>query len=389
MTEYFLPGYNSAQKSNLTELLATPKHQDMIGKSTFTTLVTLIFFIFFSSFSSATFLNPEVVEGNPKGKRNVDWIPAFQIIEIRPQNPLRRGDHLLRYYIGALSKDGKFYRPRADVQVAEIYLSSDPAVTSLLSPGAVFVYPERIFRFGVQGSTNPDPSFRIGRPIARLAANDAELNLVSLSDSRDIFLPAEVRRFSQLPRDQAGNPILWAKDRIGFSRSSIGRYGCVLATLAMMLDYLGINYNGEMDPGILNDKLKAAYTNMNISAFSAGDRLVLDRAVEAASGGKARFISLNEETDARNKFAILDRELSQGRPVMVTVPSTATRGGEHYVLVYARDDGEYLIKDPGYENRTKLSHYSHFTPRGVIVPTNPNARLAQRDNQPRQKGQSL
>jgi hypothetical protein len=157
----------------------------------------------------------------------------------------------------------------------------------------------------------------------------------------------------------------------------------------MMLDYLGINYNGEMDPGILNDKLKAAYTNMNISAFSAGDRLVLDRAVEAASGGKARFISLNEETDARNKFAILDRELSQGRPVMVTVPSTATRGGEHYVLVYARDDGDYLIKDPGYENRTKLSHYSRFTPRGVIVPTNPNARLAQRDNQPRQKGQSL
>jgi len=340
----------------------------MSGKRALTRLLTLATLLTTLNLSWCELLRPEVVESPPKGKRNLDWIPAFQLVEILPQSRFRKGDHIIRYYIGALGKDGKFYRPPGEVQVTEVKLSSDASVTSLLIPGCVFVYPDRIFRFGSQNTYNPAPAFRIGKPIGRLAANEAELNLVSIGSGNDIYLPYQVRHFAQLPRDQYGNPTAWATDRIGFSRSSIGRYGCVLATLAMMLDYMGINYNGDMDPGVLNEKLKKAYTNFNIDAFSAGDRIVLDRAVEAASLGKARFVSLREEAVSRNKFAILDRELSLGRPIMVTVPSTTAPGGEHYVLVYARHNGDYLIKDPAYESRTKLSDYTRFTPRGVVVP---------------------
>jgi len=340
----------------------------MVGARKLRVLVAIFAAVLTLNPSTAGVFNPEVVESQPRGKRNIDWIPAFQLVQVQPQAKFRPGNHVLYYYIGALGKDGKFYRPRSEILKTEVFLRTDPEVKDKLIPGTVFVYPERIFRSGTQSFKNPIPNFRIGAPIARLAANNAELNLVSINDPTDIFLPFEVRYFSQIPRDKYGNPTLWATDRLGFSRSSIGRYGCVLATLAMMLDYLGINYNGEMDPGILNEKLKKAYTDMNISAFTAGDKLILDRAVEAASGGRARFVSLREEAGNGNKFDILDRELSLGRPVMVTVPSNTSRNREHYILVYARDDGDYLIKDPANENRTKLSEYSRFTPRGVIVP---------------------
>lgn len=353
-----------------------PKQQQI----TFLIYLTLLTILNAFSFEAAAqVVNPEVVEGSPPGKRNVDWIPAFQLVEVKPQSRFRRGDHIIRYYIGALTKEGKFYRPRSEVQVAEVFLNKDIYTNQLLNPGLVFVYPERIFRFENPNSVSSLNGFKIGLQFARLAANNSDLNFVNLSNTGDLRLPGLVRRFSQSPRDQKGNPTEWATDRIGFSNSTIGRYGCVLATLAMMLDYLGINYEGEMDPGVLNERLKKAYSTMDIKAFSAGDRLVLDRAVEAGSGGKAKFISLREEASIRDPKEILDRELSLGRPVMVTVPSTTRRFGNHYVLVYAKEDNDYLIKDPGYESRTRLSEYRRFVPRGVIVPANAG-RLSQQSS---------
>ncbi len=331
-------------------------------------ILTLSISISFLTHLPASVLNPQVIDGNPVGKRNVDWIPAFQLVEIKPQSRFRRGDHIIRYYIGALSKDGKFYRPRSDIQVAEIYLSDDISTAQQLTPGTVFVYPERILRYSSSTDGNPAPNFNFGKIVAKLAANDADLTLVHIGSPDQLRIPGEIRRFSQLPRDSRGNPIDWATEKIGFSSSTIGRYGCVLATLAMMLDYLGIRYDGEMDPGVLNERLKQAYASMDVKAFSQGDRLVLDRAVEVGSSGRAKFISLREEANATNNpKAILDRELALGRPVMVTVPSTVSRGSNHYVLVYAKDGEDYLIKDPGYESRNKLSSYNKFTPRGVII----------------------
>lgn len=115
----------------------------------------------------------------------------------------------------------------------------------------------------------------------------------------------------------------WSGNNIGNSDSTIGRYGCALTSLAMVLKYYGVN-------------ITPADIASNPAYFS--DDLI----VWPTIGGHSLH--------GGGGWSDVDESISHGQPVITKLNAF---GGTHFVVIYSKNsEGKYLILDPISGSRT-------------------------------------
>jgi len=128
----------------------------------------------------------------------------------------------------------------------------------------------------------------------------------------------------------------WKNDILGFGEAgdTLGRYGCAVASVAMLIS--GHGY--AETPQTLNKKLK------NADGFLGS--LIRWGSVSQVHPQITLKDSVNcEDTDA--PLARINTSLAAGQPVVVRVDSSPEPGLQwHYVMVYGRKDDDYLMLDP-------------------------------------------
>ena len=130
---------------------------------------------------------------------------------------------------------------------------------------------------------------------------------------------------------------LWKKKKLGFSRYSIGSDGCALTSLAMMLK--GFGY--DETPATLNKKLKQLGENNGF----IGPLIVWGSIPVLFPKIRYKNLILCRDHDA--PLAQIDASLAIGQPVLVEVDRSLSAGLQnHWVLLYAKKDDDYLMTDP-------------------------------------------
>jgi len=143
--------------------------------------------------------------------------------------------------------------------------------------------------------------------------------------------------FNTLPLSQRDPR--WKDILLGFTNEgrTIGSDGCTLTCLTMLANGFGF----QETPATLNDKLKALGTNQGF--FGA---LIAWFGLPRALPG----LKLNRLVDCRNvpaPMAEIDAALDAGKPVVAELDMSPSAGFQnHWVLIYARQGGDYLIHDP-------------------------------------------
>lgn len=128
----------------------------------------------------------------------------------------------------------------------------------------------------------------------------------------------------------------WKNDILGFGDpgDTIGFVGCALTSVSMLVS----GYGFAETPQTLNQKLKAKQ-----GFVSSGIRW--DVVSQVHPEIRLRSNVNCETSDA--PLAQIDAALSAGHPVVVRVDASPNPGLQwHYVLVYARQDNDYLMLDP-------------------------------------------
>lgn len=166
-------------------------------------------------------------------------------------------------------------------------------------------------------------------PTRALVATDGEFRFSQEITTNIMF---NTKPLSQ--RDPA-----WANISLGFADAgqTLGAYGCTITTLTMMANGFGF----QETPATLNEKLRALGPNQGFFG-----PLVAWYGVPRALPG----IVLNKLIDCRKTpapLAEVDAALDAGKPVVVEVDMSPNPSLQnHWVLIYARKDGDYLIHDP-------------------------------------------
>ncbi|MBN1941877.1 MAG: C39 family peptidase [Phycisphaerae bacterium] len=159
----------------------------------------------------------------------------------------------------------------------------------------------------------------------------------------------------------------WRDDVYGLHTAGDGftmrGYGCAVTSMSMALHYAGYT---DQDPGTLNS-LMACF-----GGFS-GKGNVLWGAATRAAANYAQLPNINFRNVVSKTTEGLDELLATGNPVIVRVTSRFDRNGKpkyHFVLVTGKEDGHYIIQDPGSSNITTLDHYlaieNKFETRGYV-----------------------
>jgi hypothetical protein len=134
------------------------------------------------------------------------------------------------------------------------------------------------------------------------------------------------------------NDPVWKSKRLGFDNSNtIGKWGCLLTCLAMVAN----RYGYDETPLSLNDKLKALGPNvgfMGALVIPASLPRVLPR---------LRFRNYIECHNSPAPLADIDASLAAEMPVIVEVDYSPAPGLQnHWVVLYQKSAGDYLIRDP-------------------------------------------
>jgi hypothetical protein len=126
----------------------------------------------------------------------------------------------------------------------------------------------------------------------------------------------------------------WKNKPLGQDTLTIGKYGCLLTSLAMVANYYGANET----PDALNDKLKA------VGGFQGA--LVIPAVMPAALPG-IRYIKYVPSENQPAPMAEIDASLAASKPVIVEVDYSPAPGLQnHWVVLYAKQGDDYLIRDP-------------------------------------------
>jgi len=141
---------------------------------------------------------------------------------------------------------------------------------------------------------------------------------------------AEIKQFSQT--DPA-----WKSKLLGFDKASnIGNFGCLLTSITMLASGYGVSET----PDTLNEKMK------KVVGFSAGTAFLIPGAISAALPG-IRYVTYSNCSGAPAPLAEIDGWLGRGKPVVVEVDWSPQAGVQtHYMLVYGKENGDYLVYDP-------------------------------------------
>ncbi len=144
----------------------------------------------------------------------------------------------------------------------------------------------------------------------------------------------------------------WKQDRLGRSRTTIGRSGCVLSCLSMLLNAEASN------PHITPDELNS-WLRRNGGFAGANMRWQ----VPGEMDGNGCGLELVAQDKKANNWRFLSDQLAQGNKVIVKVAGRRS----HWVLVTKQEGpynkaSSYTINDPGmetYKHRT-LAHFGGF-----------------------------
>ena len=143
----------------------------------------------------------------------------------------------------------------------------------------------------------------------------------------------------------------WANTALGYGPQAIKDWGCLTTSLTMVVN--GCGYNET--PATVSQKMVAikAFSGAAINAYRIG---------EAFPG-----VALKELVDCESSPAPLDRvdaDLAAGKPVIVRVDWNAAAGiQDHWVLLYDKDDTDYLMWDPWKYTGDAVGKAIHLTDR--------------------------
>ena len=157
--------------------------------------------------------------------------------------------------------------------------------------------------------------------------------VLKASDSQKVY-------FQTAPLSQR-DP-LWKDVTLGFgdATSTIGAYGCTLTCLTMAANGMGF----DETPATLNEKLKALGPGVGYTG-STGNLMIFGALSKVfPSITLSNFVRCR---DVPAPMADVDAALDAGKPVVVEVDYSSSPGLQnHWVLIYARQAGDYLIHDP-------------------------------------------
>jgi hypothetical protein len=127
----------------------------------------------------------------------------------------------------------------------------------------------------------------------------------------------------------------WKDDPLGLDNSTtIGKFGCLLTCMAMVADGFG----DDITPQSLNEKMKAA------GGFQGA--LVMPAALPNVLPG-IRYQKYIQCDNPPAPIADIDATLDAGLPVIVEVDYSPAPGMQnHWIVLYDRQGGDYLIQDP-------------------------------------------
>ncbi len=144
----------------------------------------------------------------------------------------------------------------------------------------------------------------------------------------------------------------WKNDILGFGDpgDTIGYVGCALTSVAMLLS--GHGYTET--PKTLNQKLK------NVNGFVSA--AIVWGAVSQIYP-KVSLKSFIPCTNSAAPLAQIDAALAAGQPAIVMVDSSPASGLQtHWVVLYAREGGDYLMLDP-WPYQTDVTKKTYLMPR--------------------------
>lgn len=160
--------------------------------------------------------------------------------------------------------------------------------------------------------------------------------------------PYYLQTDSQWKNDVYDKANIWAPNNPSF-----GRWGCAVTDASMLMNYYGITKlpNGSAsNPGALNTWLTGepdGYVRNGMLNWHA-----ISRATKWAHTQDPSVPTL-EYKYGGSSLTDLRTELTAGRPVIVEVPG-------HFIAAYAYEaPATYSIRDPYYENKTRLSDYGN------------------------------
>jgi Peptidase_C39 like family len=126
----------------------------------------------------------------------------------------------------------------------------------------------------------------------------------------------------------------WKDRPLGQNTVTIGKYGCLLTSLAMVANY----YGASETPDSLNDKMKAAGGFQEALVIPA----VMPRAVPGT-----RYVKYVQSENQPAPLVEIDASLAAGKPVIVEVDYSPAPGLQnHWIVLYAKQGDDYLIRDP-------------------------------------------
>lgn len=188
-----------------------------------------------------------------------------------------------------------------------------------------------------------DPSTGVDDPI-ELNISAEEVNAAGRTafaqanlDKSMVAVYLNVPYFSQL------DPT-WKNLSLGFNyqgcNSTIGKYGCHLTCLAMLYKKWGYS---SMTPAVLNNWSYQGRAHYAFSTIDCGD---LIRPTEALQYNTTGITNRSIRTLASKSLVLA--ELIAGRPVVARISYTSgtTYVPSHYLVIYAFDGINYLVRDP-------------------------------------------
>jgi len=150
----------------------------------------------------------------------------------------------------------------------------------------------------------------------------------------------------------------WSDDFLGYGRTTIGNWGCVVTSIAALLTYHGATET----PATVNQKAKERY------GFHNGNLFVWESVARIWSGLDVVFAKRVDCQHVPAPIEDIDLYLAAGQPVIVYVDFDHEPGNglqTHFVLVVDKQgDDDYIIMDPWHGDlRSLVESYGDVDPR--------------------------
>lgn len=153
----------------------------------------------------------------------------------------------------------------------------------------------------------------------------------------------------QRPFWQGGNP--HGPMFVGEGQKTFARVGCVVCCVAMALRHLGVRAGAT--PLDVNRVGKTCHAFAKDSSSA-----VVRKLIDCQSGvfSKYDYPSSTDIVTKENLRNIIDRSLVDGGVVMAHVDYNDDDRGDHWVLIFRSENGQYVADDPAIASHVYLDH---------------------------------